>query len=134
MRSPSLGDMGLLGVEAVRALGDEFVELLANLPPGVDELVALADILKYARDDTYDRVVVDTAPTGHALRLLDLPDFADEFVDRLLSLRDRVGSLASLAGSLGLGGAVDSVASDIDSVASKLDDLRDKISAANAVH
>ena len=124
------GRYGPLGVEAVRALGaDEFVELLANPPPGVDELVALADILKYARDDTYDRVVVDTAPTGHALRLLDLPDFADEFVDRLLRLRDRVGSLASLAGSFGLGGAVDSVASDIDSVAGKLDDLRDKISA-----
>ena len=34
----------------MRALGaDEFVELLANPPPGVDELVALADILKYAR-------------------------------------------------------------------------------------
>ena len=43
------GRYGPLGVEAVRALGaDEFVELLANPPPGVDELVALADILKYA--------------------------------------------------------------------------------------
>ena len=122
------GRYGPLGVEAVRALGvDEFVELLANPPSGVDELVALADILKYARDDTYDRVVVDTAPTGHALRLLDLPDFADEFVDRLLSLTDRVGSLASMASKFGLGGAMDSVTSDMDSVAGKLDDLRDKI-------
>ena len=42
---------------------DEFVELLANPPPGVDELVALADILKYARDDTYDSCLLYTSPS-----------------------------------------------------------------------
>ena len=83
-------------------------------------------------DDTYDRVVVDTAPTGHALRLLDLPDFADEFVDRLLRLRDRVGLSGVIGGVVRAGWCCRFVASDIDSVASKLDDLRDKISAVRS--
>jgi len=124
---------GALGVEAVRALGvDEFVELLANPPPGIDEIVALADVLRYADDDAYDRVVVDTAPTGHALRLLDLPDFCGEFVGRLVSLRDRVGSLATLAGAFGAGGAVDGVASDVDAVAVRLEDLSSRVEAVRA--
>ena len=114
-----------MGAEAVKSLGvEEFVELLASPPPGVDELVALADVIAYAKDDSYDRVIVDTAPTGHALRLLDLPQFADGFVERLVRLRDRVGSLATLAGgALGVG----QVAEDVDAVASKLEGLRDSL-------
>ncbi|HEY7394665.1 MAG TPA: ArsA family ATPase, partial [Gemmatimonadaceae bacterium] len=44
--------------------------------PGVDEifaLLALADLLAQA-GSAYDRIVVDTAPTGHTLRLLALPE------------------------------------------------------------
>ena len=32
----------------------------------------------------YDTVIVDTAPTGHALRLLEMPDMAREWVQLLL--------------------------------------------------
>ena len=117
---------GPLGVEAVRSLGlDEFVELLASPPPGIDELVALADVVKYARDENYDRVVVDTAPTGHALRLLDLPQFADGLVGKLVGLRDRVGSLAKLAGGvLGASNPLAGAAGDVDAVAAKLETLK----------
>ena len=30
----------------------------------------------------FDRVIVDTAPTGHTLRLLTYPDFLDRFIER----------------------------------------------------
>ena len=52
------------------------------VPPGVDELVALAKVVALARADSYgvhfDRVIVDTAPTGHTLRLLTYPESAGE--------------------------------------------------------
>ena len=96
---------------------DEFVELLATPPPGIDELVALASVIQYAEADGYDKIVVDTAPTGHALRLLDLPSFADGFIDKLVSLRSKLGALAALGG-------VGQIAKDVDALAQKLDDLR----------
>lgn len=47
----------------------EFNGLLNNPPPGLDELVALSNVLDNDSIATkYDVVVVDTAPTGHTLR------------------------------------------------------------------
>jgi len=41
--------------------------------PGLDEAMAIMQIVALAEEGQYDRVVVDTAPTGHTLRLLALP-------------------------------------------------------------
>jgi arsenite-transporting ATPase len=46
-------------------------------PPGIDELFGIRSVVD-AR--TLRLIVVDTAPTGHALRLLELPDTAREWV------------------------------------------------------
>ncbi|MFC7133769.1 MULTISPECIES: ArsA family ATPase [Salinibaculum] len=62
----------------------------AGLLPGSDELAALANIETYAEDDRWDRVIFDTAPTGHTLRLLDLPDAVGTGVKTALSVREQV--------------------------------------------
>src|SRR5205085_3813203 len=55
-------------------LDDEDLERLLRLSfPGVDELMALVELARLAGRGAYDEVVVDTAPTGHTLRLLDMP-------------------------------------------------------------
>lgn len=41
--------------------------------PGMDEAMAILQIMALAEEGQYDQVVVDTAPTGHTLRLLALP-------------------------------------------------------------
>jgi len=68
-------------------------DLLDLAPPGLDELSAvsaLADGLFGDGDDgeraAYDLLVVDTAPTGHTLRLLAAPALMLEWVHTLLSL------------------------------------------------
>lgn len=80
----------------------DFADVFDAVPPGVDELVALSKIVALSRADSYgvhfDRVVVDTAPTGHTLRLLTFPTFLDRFIDRVISLRRRVQSAADLVG------------------------------------
>jgi len=58
--------------------------------PGSDELAALDGLAEYVDSDRFDRVVFDTAPTGHTLRLLDLPDVMDRGMATALDLRDQV--------------------------------------------
>ena len=55
-------------------------ELLDTLPPGVDEAVAISKVVAFTKSPDYahfSRIIFDTAPTGHTLRLLTLPDFLD---------------------------------------------------------
>src|SRR5205823_673334 len=40
---------------------------------GVDELIGLIELQRLAATGPWDHVVVDTAPTGHTLRLLAMP-------------------------------------------------------------
>lgn len=41
----------------------------------------------------FDRVVIDTAPTGHTLRMLSYPEFLDGFFEKLIKIRFDVGLL-----------------------------------------
>lgn len=60
--------------------------LLDTAPPGADEIFAIARLSKLLDDESVARVLVDTAPTGHFLRLLDLPREAGEWVRELMRL------------------------------------------------
>ena len=66
-------------------------ELMELAPPGIDELFGLVSIVE-AREQ-YPLVVMDTAPTGHALRLLEMPDAAREWVHVLLRVLMKYRSL-----------------------------------------
>jgi arsenite-transporting ATPase len=98
-----------VGEELLAGLGlEDFVGILNNPPPGTDELIALAEVVKLAKGQDgrpmFERVVVDTAPTGHTLRLLSFPDFLDGFLGKLVKLQLRVQTLlSSLSGLFGGG-------------------------------
>ena len=75
---------------------DAVQKLIEVAPPGADELFAitrLADLLD-------QNVIVDTAPTGHFLRLLDLPRTAGEWVREFMRILLRYRDLIP-PGSLG---------------------------------
>jgi arsenite/tail-anchored protein-transporting ATPase len=91
-------------IEAFTAEGAGVGDILDLTPPGLDELIALATLLDAAVEGgEADLVVVDTAPTGHALRLLEMPRLALAWDHYLLSLllkyREAVG-LGELAAEL----------------------------------
>jgi arsenite-transporting ATPase len=48
--------------------------LLSLSLPGIDEIAALLEINRFGRLGRYDLIVVDTAPTGHTLRMLRMPE------------------------------------------------------------
>jgi arsenite/tail-anchored protein-transporting ATPase len=70
-------------------------DLLALAPPGIDELFALSLLGDALAERKFSRIVVDPAPTGHLLRLLEMPALALDWSHRLMRLmlkyRDVVG-------------------------------------------
>ncbi|HUP63732.1 MAG TPA: TRC40/GET3/ArsA family transport-energizing ATPase [Thermoanaerobaculia bacterium] len=75
-------------------------ELLGIAPPGADEIFAIMRIADLLDDPGISRVVIDTAPTGHFLRLLDLPGTAGEWAREMMRLLLRYRELVS-PGALG---------------------------------
>jgi arsenite-transporting ATPase len=74
-----------------------------NEPPaGTDEIVALTKLMRYldkgfetsdGRIIRFDNIVLDTAPTGHTLRMLELPKFLIQFISKLKTIRDKLSPL-----------------------------------------
>ena len=74
--------------------------LVEIAPPGADELFAITRLAALISDDAIGGIIVDTAPTGHFLRLLDLPRVAGEWVREFMRILLRYRELIP-AGSLG---------------------------------
>jgi arsenite-transporting ATPase len=75
-------------------------DLLELAPPGIDEVFAVVSVIEALLPDerppAYDTVVVDTAPTGHALRLLAMPDLALQWVQAILAVLLKYREVARL--------------------------------------
>jgi arsenite-transporting ATPase len=84
---------------------DVLERLLDLPPPGLDEIVALVAVIEAAGlldpggaapRRTYDLIVLDTAPTGHALRLLGMPDVAAAWLAEVMRLLLKYREVARL--------------------------------------
>jgi arsenite-transporting ATPase len=65
----------------------EVMERLLDLaPPGLDEVMAVLTVLERLNDGGFDVLVLDTAPTGHMLHLLAMPDLLGEWTRRIFDL------------------------------------------------
>jgi len=92
-----LGGLGQMGESAEESpLGT----LIGGGMPGADEAAAMRQLIEYLDDPRFDRVIVDTAPTGHTLRLLELPELMDSMVGRALSMREKFGGMLGSVGGL----------------------------------
>ncbi|MBI4201317.1 MAG: ArsA family ATPase [Chloroflexi bacterium] len=58
--------------------------------PGMEELVGLLYISRYAESSDYDLVIVDCAPTGETLRLLSFPEAARWYMERLFPIERKL--------------------------------------------
>lgn len=69
-------------------LDDRDINSILGLPiPGIDEVMGFKTILELIESAEFEKYVVDTAPTGHALRLLSLPGLLDEWIKVLAQMR-----------------------------------------------
>ena len=88
---------GLMG-RGVDLVHDRAVarDLFALAPPGVDEVYALSLISDALFKEQYECVIVDPAPTGHLLRLLEMPQVALDWSHQLMRLMLKYKEVAGL--------------------------------------
>ncbi|PSP95211.1 hypothetical protein BRC84_03615 [Halobacteriales archaeon QS_1_68_44] len=96
--SAALEELEDLGISLNEADLDDVIE--AGVAPGTDEAAAMDLFVDYMDDPRYEYIVFDTAPTGHTLRLLKLPDVMSSAMGKLISVRSQVSSLADSVRSL----------------------------------
>jgi arsenite/tail-anchored protein-transporting ATPase len=77
---------------------DDVEPFLKMSLPGVDELLGLLEIERLAVEHPYDYVVIDTAPTGHTLRLLATPALFKTFARVLDLMQEKHRALAHAFG------------------------------------
>jgi len=77
---------------------DQFglAELSSLTIPGMDEAMAFVKMVECMERGDYDLVVFDTAPTGHTLRFLSLPDFLDSWVGTVLKIRMKLSHIFNI--------------------------------------
>ncbi len=64
--------------------------------PGMDEMAAFDLFLKYIDSSEYDYVVFDTAPTGHTLKFLSLPEIMDSWVGKMIKVKMQLSNAMSM--------------------------------------
>jgi arsenite-transporting ATPase len=60
--------------------------LLDLAPPGLDEIIALTLIIEHIDQGRYDMIIVDAAPSGHLLRLLEMPELIRDWLRLFFAL------------------------------------------------
>jgi len=82
-------------------LMEDLQDMTSMSPPGIDEAFALLKVLEFIETEhDYDLVIFDTAPTGHTLRFLSLPETLSGWIGKLLKMRLKLGNLMGLMKSL----------------------------------
>ena len=49
--------------------------------PGMDEVFAIIEIANLLKEESYDLLILDTAPTGHTVRMLALPEQMQKWIE-----------------------------------------------------
>jgi arsenite-transporting ATPase len=104
----------------------------ASVSPGTEEAALfdkMIDIITEKVKD-YDRIIFDTAPTGHTVRLLTLPELLGAWLETLISKRQKSVSLMSMANH---NGYADKSEAEKDEVIKILKRRLDKINLAKKI-
>jgi arsenite/tail-anchored protein-transporting ATPase len=65
-------------------------EHMLSLPiPGADEVMGLKRLMDLMAEHAFEKTVLDSAPTGHTLRLLAMPEIFDEWINTFYHFRDK---------------------------------------------
>lgn len=58
--------------------------------PGMEEIFSLLAVMQYAKDERFDLVIIDCAPTADTARLLALPDIAQWYMEKVFYIERKV--------------------------------------------
>lgn len=75
-------------LDSSTAMDQDDMNAVLSLPiPGMDEVMSFKTIMDLIEAREFEKYIVDTAPTGHALRLLSVPRLLDDWIKVLAALR-----------------------------------------------
>jgi arsenite-transporting ATPase len=82
-------------------------ELTSSIP-GIDEALSFMEVIKHIKNQskaeegqiTYDTIIFDTAPTGHTLRFLQLPQTFSKLLAKFDEMAGRFGGLLGSVGGI----------------------------------
>lgn len=106
-----------------RGMDDVVAEELAIIP-GLEELFSLMEIKDHLDSKIYDVIIVDSAPTGSSLRLLNFPDVLSWYVRNIFNLSNTTKKIIQGASKM-MGSTNGSVLGMVDSIYNRIDGLRD---------
>ncbi len=107
---------------------------LARSSPGAEEAALLDRFAELMREagSAWDRIVFDTAPTGHTVRLLSLPELMSRWIDGLVSRRRKVRSLGRMWRNVA-GAAAGEAGKEDDPVLEALERRQERFRAARDI-
>ncbi|MFX1455372.1 MAG: ArsA family ATPase [Promethearchaeota archaeon] len=87
-------EMGMSGLMDNLPIFGDMEEITSMTPPGIDEALAFGKILEFVETEhDYDLIIFDTAPTGHTLRFLSLPETLSGWIGKLIKMRLKIGNM-----------------------------------------
>ena len=106
---------------------DGFLQTMENSFPGIDEANNLKYIASLLDNKDYDIVVFDTAPTGHTLKLLEMPIVIGKSMEKLLELKLQFSPVIDIMGGV-LGPEIDQKLNKFFTNMNNLKDFMTKVS------
>lgn len=94
--------------------------------PGMEDLLSLLRILKYYKENAFDVIIIDCAPTGETLALLSFPEMLRWWMDKLFPMKRKALKVVKpiVEPLVGVPLPTDSVMGEIENIYNQLDEMR----------
>eukprot|EP00047_Mylnosiga_fluctuans_P004958 m.237550 g.237550 ORF g.237550 m.237550 type:complete len:328 (-) comp13162_c0_seq1:187-1170(-) len=121
-----------MGIAATKSLGAsngmmaQLASMLGTAIPGIDEASSFAQMMSLVQKMPYSVVVFDTAPTGHTLRLLHMPEVLSTGITKLLGLKSglfgQLGAMLGLSEEADILGGLEQLKGTIETISAQFKD------------
>jgi len=122
-------DAEMKKIEEQTGMSSKTMSKVLNSLPGIDEAMAYAEVMKLLKEMKYDKVIFDTAPTGHTLRLLDFPNTLAKGLGKIVEIKNMMGPMLETVSSM-MGAAAGGM--DFKKMGDKLDEMMPMIEEIRA--
>jgi arsenite/tail-anchored protein-transporting ATPase len=92
-------DNFLAGGTDIKFDREVMTEMLELAPPGLDEIMSLDTIMDLRKERAFDIFVLDTSPTGHLFRFLELPALVRDWLKAFFRLLLKYKGVVRLTGA-----------------------------------
>ncbi|KYG38453.1 arsenic-transporting ATPase [Bacillus gaemokensis] len=98
--------------------------------PGMEDLISLLRVLDYYKQNTYDVIIIDCAPTGETLAMLSFPDMLGWWMEKLFPIKRKILKVVRPVAQplLGVPLPTDDIMNELTNTLEQLGEMRDILS------